>query len=89
MKKVFYTKGISVEDVIILSIKVFNTPKERVAEWMNKFNKMKDGLKWGEQASKKDVIRFWARLKFGNMRVEDCDDTTKKWIDTKYKECQK
>ena len=87
MGDMFYRKGIGVEDVVILYLKVFNMERDRVSLWLNKYERMKDGIKWKEHATKKDVSEFWSRVYFGNMRDGgDYEDKTIKWVCKKYKE---
>lgn len=90
MSEMFYSKGIGVEDVVILSYKVFNTDRERIEQWLKKYEATKDSIQWREeQATQKEMREFWARVYFGNIRSGDYDDKTKNWVYRKYKEVVK
>lgn len=89
MGEMFYSKGIGVEDVVILSYKLFNTERERIEHWLKKHEATKDSIHWKEQATQKEIREFWARVYFGNIRLGDYDDKTKNWVYKKYKEVVK
>ena len=89
MSEMFYRKGIGVEDVVILSYKVFSTDRERIELWLKKYEAKKDSIQWMEQAKQKEMREFWARVYFGNIRSGDYDDKTKNWVYRKYKEAVK
>ena len=86
MSEMFYSKGIGVEDVVILSYKLFNTDRERIEQWLKKHEATKDSIHWKEQAKQKEMREFWARVYFGNIRSGDYDDKMKNWVYRKYKE---
>lgn len=89
MNDIFLSKGIGVEDVVILSYKLFNTDRERIKLWLKKYEAKKDSIQWKENATKKEIREFWARVYFGNIRSGDYDDKTKNWVYKKYKEAVK
>lgn len=89
MGEMFHSKGIGVEDVVILSYKLFNTDRERIELWLKKYEAKKDSIQWKEQATQKEMREFWARVYFGNIRSGDYDDKTKNWVYKKYKEAVK
>lgn len=89
MSEMFHSKGIGVEDVVILSYKIFNTGRERIELWLKKYEAKKDSIQWKEHATQKEMREFWARVYFGNIRSGDYDDKTKNWVYKKYKEAVK
>lgn len=89
MGDMFYRKGIGVEDVVILSFKIFNTGRERIELWLKNYEESKENIKWGKSVSRREIREFWSRVYFGNIRSGDYDEKTKNWIYNKYKEAIK